>query len=78
MTEAPAKAINREAELGSLQVGREADITLLKIVSTPAFTAEDSFGVARSLNKVIVPVRVWKAGIEFPIQPRDHDLVVDV
>lgn len=70
VTEAPAKAINREAELGSLQVGREADITLLKIVPAE-FTAEDSFGVGRCLKRAIAPIRVWRAGVEFPIEPRD-------
>ena len=31
MTSAPAKAIHRETTLGSIGVGREADVTILKV-----------------------------------------------
>ena len=34
MTSGPAKAIHRETTLGSIGVGREADVTVLKVVTS--------------------------------------------
>ena len=71
-TWAPAKAINRENDLGSLSIGREADISLLQ-VSQWQQKMEDTVGICRVVEETIVPRGVWRAGQAFPIKPRDHD-----
>ena len=70
MTWNPAKAIHRDATLGSLNVGRHADVTLLKIVDCRQ-DAEDSFGAFRHLKQKIIPVAVFRDGIKFQIEERD-------
>eukprot|EP00093_Oithona_nana_P013343 13343.XXX_268142_265920_1 [CDS] Oithona nana genome sequencing. len=74
-TWAPAKAINREDDLGSLSIGREADISLLQVRQHQQ-KMEDSFGVCKIVEETIVPKAVWRAGQAFPIKPRDHDPTV--
>ncbi|KAK7481429.1 hypothetical protein BaRGS_00027385 [Batillaria attramentaria] len=69
VTSKPAAAIRRSDVLGSLQVGREADITILRLEDCD-LELEDSFGETRRIQKRIVPVRVFRAGKEFPIT--DH------
>ena len=70
----PARAIGRADHLGSLRVGREADITVLKVVeSEPAAQVVDTFGRTRLIKEAIVPVAVWRAGQSFPISSRSHD-----
>ena len=34
---------------------------------------EDVFGVKRTVQEAIVPVKVWLSGKNFPIVTRDHD-----
>lgn len=67
VTYTPAKAIKMENKLGSLSVGREADITLLKLETTPR-EFEDSQSEFRMLDKWIKPVAVWKGGKPYPIK----------
>ena len=61
--------------MGSLSIGREADISLLQVRQYQQ-KMEDSFGVCRVVEETIVPKAVWRAGQAFPIQPRDHDPTV--
>lgn len=72
VTASPAKAVNRQSLLGSLTVGTEADVTMLKVVDHPQ-DIEDTFGVKKSVKKAILPKAVWRAGKAFPIASRDHD-----
>lgn len=73
VTARPAKAIGRQDQLGSLGLSREADITMFKIVPGCNLIVADSFGVTRTIDKMIVPVAVWRSGHRFPISPRPHD-----
>ena len=72
VTASPASAIGRSNDLGSLGLGREADITILKVVPFE-HQMEDSFGVAKRVQKAILPVAVWRAGRNYPIEKRSHD-----
>ena len=68
-------AIGRSNDLGSLGLGREADITILKVVPFE-HQMEDSFGVAKRVQKAILPIAVWRAGRNYPIEKRSHDPTV--
>jgi imidazolonepropionase-like amidohydrolase len=67
MTWNPAKAIHRDATLGSIGVDREADVTILKVVDCRQ-NVEDSFGKTREVLQKIVPVGVLIAGVPFEIR----------
>ena len=75
VTASPALAIGRSNDLGSLGLGREADITILKVVPFE-HQMEDSFGVVKRVQKAILPVAVWRAGRNYPIEKRSHDPTV--
>ena len=62
VTLTPAKAIGYEVTIGVLEVGREADITVLEVTDWEE-VAEDSVGNKRTLEKIIKPKMVWKNGI---------------
>ncbi len=66
VTWTPAQAIHRENLIGSLRVGREADITVLGLDKVDV-DLEDSHGQLRRIKQRVVPVRVWRAGMEYPI-----------
>ena len=66
VTETPAKAIHRNHLIGSLRVGRDADITLCRIEDCNV-EMEDCSGQIRTLKQRIKPVKVWRAGKECPI-----------
>ena len=59
--------INRHGQIGSLNIGAEADVIILKIVDANGTkigdTAEDSNGNIRTLKKRIIPIAVFRAGI---------------
>jgi dihydroorotase len=57
----PAKALGRESTLGSLQVGREADISVLDVVSGD-FKFVDTVHTEFRGNFGIVPVQTVRAG----------------
>lgn len=67
-TAAPAAALGRDAELGGLSVGAEADITLLR-VEEGRFALVDSAGTRREARQRLVPAGVIRAGREVPIAP---------
>ena len=67
VTQKPAEVINRHGEIGSLSIGAEADVTILKIVDANdtkiGEIVEDSNGNIRTLKKRIIPIAVFRAGI---------------
>lgn len=67
-TAAPAAALRRGAELGSLAVGAEADITLLRL-EEGRFGLTDSAGTTREARQRLVPAAVIRAGRQWPITP---------
>jgi len=67
-TAAPAAALGRDAEVGALSVGAEADITLLR-VEEGRFALVDSAGTRREARQRLVPAGVIRAGREVPIAP---------
>lgn len=65
-TATPAQAINQSHVIGSLTVGQQADITVLKIIDTD-IDLEDCQSQTRRVKKLIRPVAVWKGGRPFDI-----------
>lgn len=57
----PAKAIGLENEIGSLQVGHEADITVVKL-EEGNFTFHDVYGEKLRSRRRFAPVMTFKAG----------------
>jgi dihydroorotase len=67
-TTAPAASLGAAGRpLGTLAVGAEADITLLRL-EEGRFTLTDSAGATRDAHQRLVPIRVVRAGVEHPIQ----------
>ena len=66
VTETPANAIRRGHLIGSLRVGRVADITMCRIEECDV-EIEDCCGQIRKLKQRIVPLKVWRAGKEYSI-----------
>ncbi len=74
-TNAPAKIINRQPKLGTLQVGAPADVSILELVEGPV-SFVDTRNNKRDGNKYLKPVQTVTAGIPFgrpynaPFSPR--------
>ena len=66
VTQKPAEAIKKETEIGSLSIGAEADVTILRLVDAKDTTigekSEDSNGNVKMLKKRIIPLAVFRAG----------------
>ena len=60
----PAKLLRMEGELGSIAVGRGADISVLKI-ETGRFTLSDNSGESVTAEKLIRPVFCLRGGEKF-------------
>jgi dihydroorotase len=60
----PARAIGAEARLGSLTLGRQADISVLRIVEGD-WTVYDVLGTSLSVRQAVVPVLTVKRGEVF-------------
>ncbi|MBT5709104.1 MAG: amidohydrolase family protein [Verrucomicrobia bacterium] len=60
-TIAPAKAIGWDHQIGTLEVGREADITVLHIEDSN-LDLEDCHAQLRPLRTRLIPKAVWRAG----------------
>ncbi|XP_046370564.2 deacetylase Atu3266-like isoform X1 [Haliotis rufescens] len=71
VTSQPAAAIKRSNCLGSLQVGREADISMLKIEECD-IDLEDCYGQIRKVKKRFIPVGVWRNGKRFDVSPHPN------
>ncbi len=67
-TAAPAVALNRSGSLGTLTVGAEADITVLRL-EQGRFELTDSAGTTRDARQRLVPVAVIRGGRCLPIVP---------
>lgn len=66
----PAKTIGWQDRIGSLGVGREADITVLAL-ETIDFELEDCQSQMRCVRQQLTPQAVWRAGMPAPItRPR--------
>ena len=65
-TENPAKALRKEAIIGSLGVGRCADITVMRLKDFD-MKLEDSQAQVRQVKKMLVPAAVWRRGERYPI-----------
>lgn len=74
-TNAPAKIINRQPKLGTLQIGAPADVSILEMVEGPV-SFVDTRNNKRDGNKYLKPVQTVTAGIPFgrpynaPFSPR--------
>lgn len=68
VTVAPASALGMTDRLGTLAVGSEADVTVLRL-EEGRFDLVDSAGDVREGRQRLVPVAVLKTGVRVPIQP---------
>lgn len=68
VTSAPAATIGMAGRVGSLAVGSEADVTILR-VEEGRFDLVDSAGEVRVARERLVPVAVVRAGVRIPVQP---------
>ncbi|XP_057315228.1 deacetylase Oant_2987-like [Hydractinia symbiolongicarpus] len=64
VTITPAKIMKMANVIGSLEEGKEADVTLLKI-SEKSYAMEDCHNNTREIKKRIKAIYVWKAGIKY-------------
>ncbi len=67
-TTAPAAALGRDPGPGTLAVGAEADVTVLRL-EDGRFELTDSAGATREARQRLVPVAVIRAGRQQPILP---------
>lgn len=66
----PAKAIGWEDRIGTLGIGREADVAVFS-VETVEMDLEDCQSQLRRIGRRLVPQAVWRAGLTAPItQPK--------
>ena len=70
VTGTPATAFGLEDTVGSLTTGKEADVTVLRIEDCDVMM-EDAQAQLRNMKQKIVPVAVWRAGIQYPITKPD-------
>ena len=63
-TEGPAAALHRSRDLGTLAVGREADVTVFRVERGPV-TFRDSEGATMQGDQRVVPVATVRAGRVF-------------
>ena len=63
-TQVPAKIINREPKLGTLQIGAPADVSILEMIEGPV-SFVDTRNNKRDGNKFIKPFQTVTAGIPF-------------
>lgn len=68
VTMAPAETLGMTGLIGTLAVGSEADVTVLRI-EEGRFDLVDSAGDVREARQRLVPVGVVRAGVRMPIQP---------
>jgi dihydroorotase len=61
-TSNPAQAIGRGGDLGAIEVGRVADLTLLRLVEGPV-TLRDTLGESRAATQRLEPIGAVRAGL---------------
>lgn len=67
VTSQAAAAVGWSEQIGSLTVGKVADITILRL-EKGEFPLEDCEGSWRTCEQLLHPVAVWKSGVKFPIK----------
>ncbi|KAL3862486.1 hypothetical protein ACJMK2_008447 [Sinanodonta woodiana] len=65
----PARALGMETEIGSLTAGCDADITIIKQEACDV-QLEDSVTQLRNVKQRLVPVHVFRSGVQHPILPK--------
>ncbi|MBM3803060.1 MAG: amidohydrolase family protein [Acidimicrobiia bacterium] len=65
-TVAPAKAIGWEERIGTLGVGREADVAVFALEDVD-LELEDCQSQMRRIRRLLTPQAVWRAGTPYPI-----------
>lgn len=68
-TVAPALALGRAGAIGSLTVGAEADVTILRLEEGGRYELVDSAGKMREATRRLVPVLAIRGGQPVPILP---------
>jgi dihydroorotase len=68
-TLAPARALGRAGAIGSLTVGAEADVTILRLEEGGRYEFLDSAGTMRESTRRLVPVHAIRAGQPVTIVP---------
>jgi dihydroorotase len=76
-TSHPARAYGRATTLGALEVGREADLSVLRVVDEP-WTAVDSMGMTLQAAHGIEPVVTIRSGGVVKIRPAKRPYGADV
>lgn len=71
-TTRPARTMRRDHTIGSLQVGRAADVTIAEVL-TGRWELEDSQGVVEPLEHLIVPRWVVREGQPIALAPSVHE-----
>jgi len=66
VTSNPARMLRMEDSIGSLQVGREADVSVLEVLNG-RFELADNSGVKVTASEMIVPAFALRAGRRFDV-----------
>lgn len=66
-TATPATVIGREQEIGSLAVGRLADVTVMELVDCDV-SLEDCQSQMRRVRKRFIPFAVWRKGCKVDVE----------
>ena len=66
VTLTPAKAVDMDKQIGVLDVDKETDVTVLKMIDQENMV-EDAVGNKRTLKKAIMPIMVWRNGVKYEI-----------
>ena len=64
VTIAPARAIGWDDRIGTLGIGREADVTVMSVESVN-LELEDCQSQLRQVSRRLVPQQVWRAGVAY-------------
>lgn len=70
-TTKPARAVHLDSHIGTLQVGADADISIIELREGPV-TLTDARGATRNGNQLLVPVETLRAGRRFSPQRSFH------
>jgi dihydroorotase len=70
-TTKPARAVHLDEHIGTLQVGADADISIIELREGPV-TLTDARGATRQGNQLLLPVETLRAGRRFSPQHSFH------
>lgn len=74
VTDHPAKILGLDQELGRIEPGYQADLTLFRLESG-SFTFRDRFGVSVSAQTRLVPELTIRQGVRYPVQVMEESEV---